>query len=81
MYKQYVDETNMTINTIPPGMRHRNKKLYQDNTSECEDQAISAEKRTMLMIQDIGNGIHSSIQLEADFPSSYEDMSIFDLRI
>ena len=48
-----------------------------------EDQAINAEKRTMLLIQDIESDIHSSIQLEVDFPLNHEDgkMPIFDLKV
>ena len=37
----------------------------------------------MLLIQDIGNGIHSSIQLEVDFPSNHENrkIPILDLKV
>ena len=47
-----------------------------------EDQAINADKRTLL-IQVIESDIHSSIQLEVDFPLNHEDgkMPIFDLKV
>ena len=73
----------MVISATPPGMRYKNKKPYLNKNAICEDRAISADKRTMLLIQDIGNDIHSSIQLEVDFPSSHEDgkMPILDLKV
>ena len=83
MYKRYVDDINMVISATPPGMRYKDKKLYLRRNAICEDQAISADKRTMLLIQDIGNDIHPSIQLEVDFPSNHEDgkMPILDLKV
>ena len=83
MYKRYVDDINMVISATPPGMRYKNKKLYQNKNAICEDQAISADKRTMLLIQNIGNDIHSSIQIEVHFSSNHEDgqMPILDLKV
>ena len=83
MYKRYVDDINMVISATQPGMRYKNKKLYLSRNAICEDQGIGADKRTMLLIQDIGNDIHPSIQLEVDFPSNHEDgkMPILDLKV
>ena len=83
MYKRYVDDINMVISATQPGMRYKNTKLYLSRNAICEDQGIDADKRTMLLIQDIGNDIHPSIQLEVDFPSNHEDgkMPILDLKV
>ena len=78
----YVGDINMATTATPPGLRYENKKLYVDENAICEEQTISADKPTMLLVQESGNDIHSSIQLEVDFPSKHEDgeMPILDLK-
>ena len=41
------------------------------------------ESTTIERIKEVGNGIHESIQLEADYPSKYEDnkVPILDLKV
>ena len=77
-----MDDSNMAIRATLPGMSYKNKRLYVDDNAIYEDQTIGANKRTMLLEQEIGNDIHSSIQLEVDFPAKYEDgqMPILVLR-
>ena len=33
---------------------------------------VPADKRTLLLVRDVGNSIHPSIQIEVDFPSKHE---------
>ena len=66
-----------------PGMTYKDNQLYVDRSTIHKDQTVSADKRTMLLIQEIGNYIHPSIQLEVHFPSNHEDgkMPILDLKV
>ena len=73
----------MGVRATPTGMRNRNNQINKDKNAISEGQSASADKRNMLLIKDIGNDIHPSIQLEVNFPSNNKDnkMPILDLKV
>ena len=44
---------------------------FVDENAKESDQLITGDKRTMEIIEIIGNDVHPSIQLEVDCPSNY----------
>ena len=63
MYKRYVDDINMIIDSKYKG-EEQDKKMFEE-------------------IKNIGNNIHTSIQLETDYPMNYEDkkVPILDVKV
>ena len=70
MNKRYVDDINMAIQATPLGMRYKDGKTQVDERSVAEDEGTSDDERTMMLIKQIGNDIHPSIQLEVDYPEN-----------
>ena len=83
MNKRYVDDINLAVQATPPGTRYRNVETYEDESAVAEDERVSNDERTMLLNKQIGNDIHSSIQLEVDYPSKHQDqkLPILDLKV
>ena len=56
---------------------------YVDESFVTEDERVSSDQRTMLLIKQLGDDIHSSIQLEVDYPSNHRDqkLPILDLKV
>ena len=54
-----------------------------DESAVAEDERVSNDERTTLLIKQIGNDIHPSIQLEVDYPSKHRDqkLPILDLKV
>ena len=54
-----------------------------DESFVTEDERVSSDQRTMLLIKRLGDDIHSSIQLEVDYPSNHRDqkLPILDLKV
>ena len=59
-----------------PGTRYRNGETCVDESAVAEDERVSNNERTMLLIKQIGNDIHPSIQLEVDYPSKHQDQKL-----
>ena len=74
MNKRYVDDINLAVQAIPPGMRYKNGQTYVDESSVTEDGRVNSDERTMALIKQVGNDIHPSIQLELDYPSKHQDI-------
>ena len=79
MLKRYVDDKNLVANALPPGTRYVNGRLILEDPADM----TAADERTMKVIQNIGNDIHPSIQLEIDYPSRNTDckMPVLDLKL
>ena len=79
--KRYVDD--MVVQATPLGMRNKDGKTYVDERSLAADEGISKDEMTMTLIKQIRNDIHSSIQLEVDYPSNHWDgkLPIHDLKV
>jgi len=65
-----------TIQATKPRMRYKDGQTYVDESSVTEDGRVSSDERTMALIKQVGNGIHSSIQLEED-----GKLPIIDLKV
>ena len=67
LYKRYVDDVSIVAEGI-------------DNET---DDGKEKDERTMEKLKEVGNSIHRSIQLEADYPSNYEDrkLPILDVKV
>ena len=84
MYKRYVDDINLTVK-VPPERRRLirdsdgNYRLEIDHNSQKEEE----DALYMGIIQEVGNTIHPSIQLERDCPSLHEDkkLPILDIKV
>ena len=57
--------------------------LTIDEKSKAQDSHRHKDEMCMELVKDIGNSIHSSIQIEVDYPSRHEDnlMPILDLKV
>ena len=80
LYKRYVDDINVSTDEIEEGVTYESGALVriQDGVeSEAEP-----DVRTFNAIRDIGNELHSSIQLTRDVPSEHTDkkVPILDLK-
>ena len=83
LYKRYVDDGNMAVGELVPGTRYVNGALSVDGTCIEDDRLVAGNKRTMMVVKEIGNSIHPSIQLEIDYPSNHSDkkMPSLDLKV
>ena len=83
LYKRYVDDGNMALEELLPGTRYVNGVLSIDDACVESDGLVESDKRTMLVVKEIGNSIHPSIQLEIDYPSNHPDkkMPSLDLKV
>ena len=54
-----------------------------DESFVGEDERVNSDQRTMLLIKQIGDDIHPSIELEVDYPSKHRDqkLPILDLKV
>ena len=83
VYKRYVDDINVIMNAPSSGLRFVDGKVIQDEHVAELEQDVEADRRCMLLVQSIGNSIHSSIELEVDYPSRHGDgkLPILDLKV
>ena len=70
MYKRYVDDINIILST-------------NEEQGKEKETTVDSEKAIIERVRDIGDQIHESIQLEADFPSNHEDakVPILDVKV
>ena len=84
MYRRYIDDINTCVDVIEPRARWNGTELTYDET-ECDNgsEVEEDDKRTFKILRQIGNSIHSSIELETDVPSNHEDkkLPILDLKM
>ena len=73
MNKRCVDDINLAVQATPTGTKYKNDKTYVDESFVAEDERVNSDQRTMLLIKQIGDDIHPSIQLEVDYPSKHRD--------
>ena len=73
VYKRYVDDINVIMDTPSSGLRFVEGKVIQDEHVAELEQDVEADRRCMLLVQPIGNSIHKSIELEVDYPSRHRD--------
>ena len=70
MYQRYIDDLNMALSCIPPGLRFCNNKLVLEPELVESDKTISDDVRTARMMKDIANTVMPSmIVMEEDSPS------------
>ena len=83
LYERYVDDIDTGMEAVEPGIRYFNGQLIITEESKKEDESVESDLRTFRVVQQIGNSIHPSIQLEIDVPSNYPDkkMPILDLKV
>ena len=83
MLTRLVDDINMCATATPPGSKIVGRKLEVSNEQIIQDLDTEKDKRTFSLIQQIGNQIHKSIQLEIDIPSNHLDKKVpmLDLKM
>ena len=83
LYKRYVDDINICVNSSEPGMVFQNGIVRIDESLIEAEELIHKDKRTFELIKKIGDDIHKNIILETDVPSNYEDekLPILDLKV
>ena len=83
MYKRYVDDINMCVSCAIPGSRVIGHEIQVVEDRINEDECIDKDKRTLDIIQKLGETIHESIKLEYDIPSAHTDgkLPMLDLKI
>ena len=80
LYKRYVDDVNVSTDEIEEGVTYENGALVQNQGGE--ESETEPDVRTFNIIRDVGNELHSSIQLTRDVPSKHTDkkVPILDLK-
>ena len=68
MMRCYVGDINWEIPVVALGTRYVDGTLVIEDVLVLHDEALPEDLRTMLLYKSVGNSIHSSIQLEIDFP-------------
>ena len=63
----------MVTKGVEKGTRYDGEKLVVSEETFHEDEGIPADKRTMLLLQQIASYIHPSIRLTTDYPSNNAD--------
>ena len=83
LYKRYIDDMTICLKVLVLGMKFVEGKLEYNQEKEDEDKDLPEDKRTFKLLQEIGNSIHPSIQLEIDVASNHEDkkVPILDLKM
>ena len=85
MYKRYVDDINVIVSAPKAGLKFVKSegRVVEDGSAAAQERVVKADRRCMASVQKIGNSIHSSIELEVDYPSRHEDgkLPILDLRV
>ena len=51
MNKQYVDVINLAVLVTHPGMRYKDGQTFENESSLREDEGISSDERTMMLIK------------------------------
>ena len=74
LYKRYVDDVNVSTDEIEEGMTYESGAQIQ-NQGGVESE-IEPDMRTFNIIRDVGNELHSSIQLTRDVPSKHTDKKV-----
>ena len=92
LYKRYKDDINIAVDQVPEGTVYVDGSVVKPQGSgstqidpvQLESGTTSSEpdERTFTIIQEMGNDIHTSIQLTKDVPSANEDskVPILDLK-
>ena len=65
VYKRYVDDINVIMNTPSYGLRFFDGKVIQDERVAELEKDVQADRRCVLLVQSIGNSIHSSTCLKS----------------
>ena len=73
IHERYVDDSNVVTKGVEKGTRYDGEKLVVSEETFHEDEGIPADKRTMLLLQQIASYIHPSIRLTTDYPSNNAD--------
>lgn len=83
VYKKHVDDINVIMDTPSSALRFVEGEVIQDEHVAELEQDIETDRRSMLLVQSIGNSVHKSIELEVDYPSRHRDgkLPILDLKV
>ena len=83
LYKRYVDDINIIMQKIDPGTKYENEFFINCDTIIDEGEVKEDDKRTMLLVKEIGDNISNSISLEIDYPSNNNDrkIPILDMKV
>jgi hypothetical protein len=74
LYQRYIDDLNMALSCLPPGLRFRNNKLVHVPELVEEDREIATDVRTGRLVREIANSIMPSvIVMEEDTPSAHRN--------
>ena len=81
LYKRYKDDINTAVDQVPEGTVYMDGSVVRAHESQ-RTTSSDPDERTFAIIQDMGNAIHTSIQLTKDVPSANEDskVPILDLK-
>ena len=79
MYKRYVDDVNIIMVAPNAGLDYIDGRVVVNE----ERRSISEDENGMTLLKKVGDSIHKSIQLEADYPSRHEDhkLPLLDIKM
>ena len=85
IYKRYVDDIDLAVQNCKKNGNEENHTQKKTNETPEGKREKAKEKETIIMekLKRIGNSIHPSIQLEADYPTLHEDqkLPILDVKM
>jgi len=83
LYERYVDDITLCLESIEAGIKYDGRRLIRDSQLRHDDSEKPKDLVTFEVVKQIGDSIHSSIQLEIDVPSNHTDQKvpILDLKV
>jgi hypothetical protein len=83
MYLRYVDDRNLSLEAVEPGLTFKDGKLFILQEEVEADRDIPADKRTANCIKTVANTISFMIIMEEECPSNHPSgkMPILDLEV
>ena len=81
LHERYVDDSNVVTMAVERGARYDGERLIVSEETFQQDEGIPADKRTMLVLQEIASHIHPSIRLTIDYPSNNTDGKVPMLNV
>ena len=84
LFERYVDDTTDGLAAFDLGVRFDGKKLVKMEELIEEDRLVPEDKRTMMILKDIGNTIFNCVQFSIDCPSQHPStrkVPVLDLQV
>ena len=79
--ERYMDNSNLLSRSIKPGWTYSGNKIITDKELKEKEKDKNQDELMMKLMREIGNSIHESMQLMADYPLNNPDNKIPKLNL